>query len=61
MDKSKILNELHPETYQIYGIFDFKTKKLTYVSLDYEEVELQFELGDYSEDTDIICFTTMVH
>ena len=61
MDKDQILKKLQPKLYQIYGIFDFKTKELTYVSLDYDEVELQFELGDYGEDADIICFTTMVH
>ena len=61
MDKDQILKKLRPRTYQIYGIFDFKTKELTYVSLDYDEVELQFEMGDYGDEADIICFTTMVH
>ena len=61
MDKYQTLKKLHPKTYQIYGIFDFETKELTYVSLDYDEVELQFEMGEYGEDVDIICFTTMVH
>ena len=59
-NKEKMLCKLHPKTYQIYGIFDFKTKELTCVSLDYDDVELQFELGEYGEDTDIICFTTIV-
>lgn len=61
MDKDQILKKLRPKTYQIYGIFDFQTKELIYVSLDYDEVELQFEMGDYGEAADIICFTTMVH
>lgn len=59
--KKQILKKLQPKVYQIYGIFDFKTKELIYVSLDYDEVELQFEMGDYGEEADIICFTTMVH
>ena len=63
MDKDQILNQLQPKTYQIYGIFNFKTRELTYVSLDYDEVELQFELelGEYGEDADIIRFTVMVN
>lgn len=60
MDKDQVLKKLRPKTYQIYGIFDFQTEKLIYVSLDYDEVELQFEMGDYGEDADIICFTTLV-
>ena len=63
MDKDQILKQLQPKTYQIYGIFNFKTKELTYVSLDYDEVELQFELAldEYGEDVDIIRFTMMVN
>ena len=60
MDKDQVLKKLRPKLYQIYGIFDFKTKELIYVSLDYDEVELQFEMDDYGEDADIICFTTLV-
>ena len=60
-DKRKTLYKLKPRSYQIYGIFNFNTKELTYVSLDYDEVELQFEMGDYSDDFDIICFTTVVN
>jgi hypothetical protein len=63
MDKAKqqVLKKLRPKTYQIYGIFDFNTKELVYVSLDYEEVELQFELENYGEGYDIIKFAVMVH
>lgn len=62
MDKNKehILKKLRPKTYQIYGIFDFTAKKLVYVSMDYDEVELQFELADYDEGFDIIKFDVMV-
>ena len=62
MDKKKehILKELRPKTYHIYGIFDFTAKNLVYVSMDYEEVELQFELADYDEGFDIIQFNVMV-
>lgn len=60
-NKEKLLRELNPKVYQIYGIFDFKTEELIYVSLDYDEVELQFEMGDYGEDADIICFTVIVN
>jgi hypothetical protein len=61
MNKDQILKKLNPKTYQIYGIFNFKTEKLIYVSLDYDEVELQFELEDCSEDSDIICFMVILH
>ena len=43
--------------YRIYGIFNFKTKKLLYVSIDLEQTELEHGLGDYDEDIcDIISF-----
>ena len=59
--KKTILKKLQPEVYQIYGIFDFKNKKLIYVSLDEEEVELKFELEDYNDDDyDIITVSIMV-
>jgi len=62
MDKKKehILKELRPKTYQIYGVFDFTSKKLVYVSMDYDEVELHFELEDYDDGFDIITFDVMV-
>lgn len=60
-NKKTILKKLRPEVYLIYGIFDFKNKKLIYVSLDQEEVELKFELEDYSEDDyDIINVKLMI-
>ena len=62
MDKKKecILKKLRPKTYHIYGIFDFTADKLIYVSMDYDEVELQFEMADYGEGFDIIKFDVMV-
>ena len=60
-NKKTVLKKLQPSVYLIYGIFDFKNKKLIYVSLDQEEVELKFELEDYNEDDyDIINVKIMV-
>ena len=61
MDKQDALKKLRPKIYYIYGIFDFTKRELIYVSLDEEEVELQFDLGNYGEDFDIVCFKTMVN
>jgi len=59
--KEKTLSKLKPEVYLIHGIFDFKNKKLIYVSLDEEEVELKYELEDYNdEDYDTITVGIMV-
>ena len=59
--KKTILKKLQPEVYTIYGIFDFTRKKLVYVTLDEEEVELKFELEDYSdEEYDIITVKIML-
>jgi hypothetical protein len=60
-EKQKILKKLRPKTYQIYGIFDFNAKELVYVSLDYDEVELRFEMEGRGEGYDIIQFDVMVH
>lgn len=47
--------------YRIYGIFNFKTKKLLYVNLDLDQTELEYGLGDYDEDTcDIISFEVIL-
>ena len=60
--KQSVLKELQPEVYLIYGIFDFKRKKLVYVSLDEEEVELKFDVEDYDEDDyDVITVKIMVN
>jgi len=59
--KKTILKKLQPEVYQIYGIFDFKNRKLIYVSLNEEDVELNFEMEGYdTNDYDIIAVGIMV-
>lgn len=46
-----------PKKYQIYGIFNFKTKRLIYVNMDLEQIELEYGLGDYDEEScDIVSF-----
>ena len=43
--------------YRIYGIFNFKSKKLLYVNVDLDQTELEFGLGDYDETVcDVISF-----
>jgi hypothetical protein len=59
-NKKTILEKLQPKVYPIYGIFDFKNKKLVYVSLDEEEVDFKFELEYYDDDYDIITVSIMV-
>ncbi len=60
-EKQQTLKKLRPQLYQIYGIFNFKTRELLCVSLDEAEIELRFELDDCGEDCDIVKFTTMIH
>ena len=60
--KQSVLKQLQPEVYLIYGIFDFKRKKLVYVSLDAEEVDLKFDVEDYNEaEFDTITVKIMVN
>lgn len=48
---------LKPSTYKIYGIYDFQEKRLVYVHLDEEQVELEFDLEDYDgERYDVVSF-----
>jgi hypothetical protein len=35
--------------YRIYGIFNNKNNKLLFVHLDKEQVDLEYNLGDYDE------------
>ena len=49
-EKKQQLKELKPRKYRIYGIFNFKTRKLVYVDLDMEKVEFEFDLEGYDED-----------
>ena len=57
-EKQQTLNQLRPKFYQIYGIFNFKSKELVFVSLDLDEVELEFNLEGYDdgEDCDVVKF-----
>jgi hypothetical protein len=55
--KKEILKALKPSTYKIYGIYDFQEKRLVYVHLDEEQVELEFDLEDYDgERFDVVSF-----
>lgn len=45
--KEKLLAQIIPQDYQIYGIFDFEKKELIYIHLNEEQVELEFELSAY--------------
>ncbi len=40
----------------IYGIWSKTDKKVIYISLDQEEVELEYDMEGYSEDTHAIVF-----
>jgi hypothetical protein len=45
------------KSYHIYGIFDYKTNTLLSVSLNQEEIELEYDLEGYDEERfDIIGF-----
>lgn len=59
--KKRQLNKLKPNQYRIYGIFDFDKKKLIYVNMSEEEVELEFDLVGYDEDRyDIVQFDVIL-
>jgi hypothetical protein len=59
--KKALLNSLSTIKYTIYGIFDFKTNHLVYVNLDYDMVELEFDLTDYDmEHFDIVSFDVLL-
>jgi len=58
MKKDKLLAKIKPKDYHMYGIFDFKNEKLIYVHLDREQVDLEFDLSGYDEEThDVVEFT----
>lgn len=54
MDKSRKtaakISVVKSKKYRIYGIFDFKKKKLLSVDLSLEHIELEYDLGDYDKD-----------
>jgi hypothetical protein len=63
--KTTKLKKLTPNSYQIYGIFDFVKKKLIYVNLSLEETELEFDLefdlSDYDRERyDIVEFSVVI-
>jgi hypothetical protein len=60
--KRKILANIKPQEYQIYGIFDFENKNLIYVGLDLEAVELEFDLEGYdkNERYEVVEFTVVL-
>ena len=50
-----------PKKYRIYGILNFKTNKLLYISLDLEQVELEFDLTpDYEKECNIVSADIML-
>jgi len=55
--KQQLLDKIKPKDYLIYGIFDFEKQTLVYVHMDYDQVEMEFELEGYSEERyDIVEF-----
>lgn len=48
-NKKKVLAEIKPKDYRIYGIFDFEKKVLVYVHLNEEQVDLEYELEGYTD------------
>ena len=61
ISKKTRLKKLKSKTYQIYGIFNFRTEELVYVNMDVEQTELEFDLSDYDpEEYDIVSFEIML-
>jgi len=59
--KNKGLMEIKPMKYKIYGIFNLKTSKLVYVSMDIDQVELEFDLSNYDVDEyNLVSFTVLL-
>lgn len=48
MKKPNLRNKKLKE-YRIYGIFNYTKNKLVFVHLDKEQVDLEYNLGDYDE------------
>lgn len=56
-DKRKYLKKLKPKKYRIYGIFDFKSRKLIYINMNKEDIIFEFDLEGYdSDEFDIVSF-----
>ena len=47
-DNSQLLGK--PKKYKMYGIFNLKTKRLTYVSLDMEKTSFEYDLEGYGDN-----------
>lgn len=59
--KKQQLEKLKPKKYKIYGIFNFKEKRIIYVDLDLDKIELEFDLEGYDPKTyDIVSFDIML-
>ncbi len=58
--KDKRLKNLKPKQYCLYGIFNFKTSNLIYVSMDEESAEMAFDLNNYDADHDIVSFKVLL-
>jgi hypothetical protein len=60
-NKQKQLQSLKPRKYKIYGIFNFRQKKLVNVDLDMDKVLFEFDLAGYSEEShDIVAFEVLL-
>ena len=60
LDKSKEIDNLNPSVYRIYGILNFITGKLVYISLDPDVVDLEYELVYNTENYDIVSFSVLI-
>lgn len=59
--KSSKLDSISAKTYKICGIYDFESNELISVGLNLEEIELEFDIGDYDQERyDIVEFTVML-
>lgn len=59
--KKQQLQKLKPRKYRIYGIFNFKDRKIVYVDLDLDKIEFEFDLEGYDPEThDIVSFDIML-
>ena len=60
-EKNKKLENLKPKKYRIYGIFNFKTNRMVYISMDSEMVDFEFDMNNYnSTDFDVVEFDILI-
>lgn len=56
------LKKLQLKRYRIYGIFNFETEEMIYVTLSLDDAAFQFDLEGYDEAKfGVISFDVMVH